>query len=174
MTDQTNQPTSAQLLIVEDAARRLGISPNAVVQRRKRGTINAVKVAPHEWRYEVPVVGTVGDRPTPLRSVSTSRTNQTDQSENVALVALVSDLIARNAALTETAAMVGERNRVLSERLAALEAGPLPEMPLQRDSSHADATMTSTATDASSRPVAARPGLRSRLAAAARALVGRE
>lgn len=133
-TDQTNQtdrpPAGHEPLTPEDAARRLGISVNAVHQRRKRGTLHGRRVA-GKWVVYVPPVGATDQRPTSARSVATSENRPTDRADSVAgvgeLVALVDRLVRENVALASTAATLAERNRVLGERLAVLEAGTVAQ-----------------------------------------------
>lgn len=130
-TDQTDRPPAGhEPLTIEDAARRLGISVNAVHQRRKRGTLHGRRVA-GKWVVYVPPVGATDQRPTSGRSVATSENRPTDRAESVAgvgeLVALVDRLVRENVALASTAATLAERNRVLGERLAVLEAGTVAQ-----------------------------------------------
>lgn len=146
--DGDRPPDGYEPLTLAAAANRLGISPNAVIQRRKRGSIYARRVA-GEWRFWLPPVGTPDDDRVRSRSRATGATGTND------LAAVLSDLIRQNADLSATAAVLAERNRVLTERLAALEAGPVAAADVQPEPSAPPIPMPEPA--ASARVVAGMP-----------------
>jgi hypothetical protein len=117
--------------LVEAAADRLGITLNAVRQRLKRGTLAGHKT-PAGWVVVLPTdhptIPDHGrsstDRPPAGSRPATDRPR--DQLDVAPLADLIADLTRENRRLAETAATLAERNRVLTERLLALESGPLP------------------------------------------------
>lgn len=122
-------PTGTEPVSVGEAARRLRISRNAVVQRRKRGTLFARNDG-GTWLYWIPatagVVGRDHPRPDTDQPPPTGATTPTDHpatGDISSLVGLVDRLVRENADLHATAAVLQERNRVLSERVLALESG---------------------------------------------------
>jgi len=128
-TGRDHPPTGTEPVTVAEAARRLRISRNAVVQRRKRGTLYARQDG-GTWLYWIPTsAGVVGrdhrqpgtDQPPP--TTPTPGTDHPAAGDVSALVALVDRLVRENADLHATAAVLQERNAVLSERLLALESG---------------------------------------------------
>ena len=141
VTDQTDPPVAADRpptdhgpVSVEAAAIALGISANAVRQRIKRGTLTGHRT-PAGWVVALPT-----DQPT-TPFVGRSPTNQpptgsrpttdrpADQAAIAPLAELIGDLTRENRRLAETAAILAERNRLLSERLLALDAGPVSPPP---------------------------------------------
>jgi predicted ArsR family transcriptional regulator len=130
-TDQVvaaNQPPTDQAgLSLEEAADDLGISVNAVRQRLKRGTLQGEKTATG-WvvflSANQATAGGVGRQPT--GQPSTSARPATDRPSDLEpLAGLIADLSRENRELAAAAALWQERARFLSERLAALEAGPI-------------------------------------------------
>ena len=126
--DPTDHPTDHGPVSLAEAADRLGISPNAVRQRLKRGTLAGHKT-PSGWVVIAPT-----DHPTaadrgrsathrPPEWSRPSADRPTDQVDIAPLAELIGDLTRENRRLAETAAILAERNRLLSERLLALEAG---------------------------------------------------
>lgn len=126
--DHDNQPDGWSL---EDAADHLGITVNAVRQRIKRGTLDA-KRTPDGWVVFLPtnqeIMPASGQRPTgqPVTQERHATNQPGDQAGIAPLVDLVADLTRQNAELSAAAALWQERARFLGERLAALEAGPMP------------------------------------------------
>lgn len=106
-------PTDHEPMTVENASRRLGISPNAVLQRVKRGTLYQERRDGTRFVW-VPMVGTVG--PTGGTTTTTRR-----PSANADLARLLETLVRDNGDLRATAAIWQERHDVLMERLTAVE-----------------------------------------------------
>lgn len=129
LVDHDNQPSGWSL---QDAADHLGVTVNAVRQRIKRGTLDAERT-PAGWVVFLPTNQETnpasGQRPTGQPAAHARRaTNRPDDQPGIApLVDLVADLTRQNAELSAAAALWQERARFLGERLAALEAGPMPE-----------------------------------------------
>lgn len=128
-TGRDRPPTGTEPVTVAEAARRLRISRNAVVQRRKRGTVYARNDG-GTWLYWIPAdAGVVGrdhprpgtDQPPP--TAADAPTDHPATGDISSLVGLVDRLVRENADLHATAAVLSERNRVLTERVLALESG---------------------------------------------------
>lgn len=109
-------PAGYDALDLESAARRLGISANAVNQRRKRGTIYAKKDG-DRWLYWCPPAGTNG------RSADATggTTAAGRRPGGIDVSRLVNDLIRENGDLKISAALWQERHAVALERLADAE-----------------------------------------------------
>ncbi len=131
-------------LSVAEAARRLGITPDAVRGRLHRGTLYGEKVGT-EWRVFLPdVEAPTADRqatqqpPTAAQQDTTAdqqaatvERQETDRAADSPLVELVADLARRNEDLAAAAAMWQTRAAYLEDRLLALTAGddPPPDAP---------------------------------------------
>ena len=123
-----HDPTDRDGLSIDDAAAALRITPNAVRQRMKRGTLHARKTAA-SWRVWLPTDHddhAPADRPTTNQPRPTGRTRPTDQTDLAPLADLIARLSRENAELAASSAMWQERTRTLAARLPALEPGPLP------------------------------------------------
>ena len=127
----TDQPTTdPQPIPMDDAAAALGITVNAVRQRLKRGTLRGHKT-PAGWVVFLPTDQSTSsghDQPATDRPQAHGRppTNRpTDQVGIAPLADLIADLTRENRELAAAAALWQERSRYLSERLQALEAGPI-------------------------------------------------
>lgn len=121
-------PTGTEPVSVGEAARRLRVSKNAVIQRRKRGTLYARNDG-GTWLYWIPTDSGLPGRDRPRtqndRLPPTAPDAPTDRpatGDISALVGLVDRLARENAELHATAAVYQERNRLLEERLVSLEA----------------------------------------------------
>lgn len=106
-------PTDHEPMLLINAAQRLGISTNAVLQRVKRGTLYAERRDGIRFVW-VPIGEPTDptDQPEPTTDRPTSRTD---------LVAFMEKLVRENGDLRATAAIWQERHDVIRERLEATE-----------------------------------------------------
>jgi len=173
--DQTDQTGDFEPLPLADAAQRLGISPNALLQRRKRGTVRAVEVAPRRWLYYVPPVGAAWSQPHAPEPVATQRRDQTDRD---ALVALLAEIVRENATLHAANAMLSERLRVLQDGgVAVADGSPIALASgdhARRAQNAGDAPETAATMPDTTTAPGSRPGPSTRVRRAWLALRGRE
>ena len=136
VTDQADPPVAAARpptdhgpVSVEAAAIALGISPNAVRQRIKRGTLTGHRT-PAGWVVALPTdqptIHLVGRLPTdrPATDPRPTTDRPADQAAIAPLADLITDLTRQNRELAVAAALWQERARHLEGRVLALEAGP--------------------------------------------------
>ncbi len=133
---QATGSRDSRSLSVAEAARRLGITPDAVRGRLHRGALYGEKVGT-EWRVflpaaEAPAAGRQATQQPPAAAQQDTTVDQqdaavarqaTDRAGDSPLVDLVADLARRNEELAAAAAMWQSRAAHLEERLLALGAG---------------------------------------------------
>jgi hypothetical protein len=136
MTDAARTPPDTAPVSLSDAAVRLGISPDAARKRLKRGTLRGEKQNGRWLVYLEPdarsdavqdaAFPTVDAAPDAgVQSADATRTPPDAAADMAPLAELIERLARENAENRAAAALWQERARFLSERLAALEAGPL-------------------------------------------------
>jgi hypothetical protein len=126
----TDHAGGTDMLPIAEAALTLGITVNALRQRIKRGTLDAVKTDAG-WLVATDHPTTARGRSTDHRPTTTDhRPTTTDHRPTTIepaglapLAAMVADLARENRDLAAAAAVWQERARVLESRLLALSAG---------------------------------------------------
>lgn len=135
-------PVDHEPMTINNAARRLGISQNAVLQRAKRGTLYSEVIDGKRMVWVPPGGRSVGTKKTTDQTAATTKNAPTDQTETAALAGIVDRLVRENREAWSMAAVWQERANVLQERILALEAGaaatptppetaPIPTEPLR-------------------------------------------
>lgn len=126
-------PVDHEPMTINNAARRLGISQNAVLQRAKRGTLYSEVIDGKRMVWVPPGGRSVGTKKTTDQPVATTKNEPTDQTETAALAGIIDRLVRENREAWSMAAVWQERANVLQERILALEAGaaatPTPPEP---------------------------------------------
>jgi hypothetical protein len=118
-------PVDHEPMTIKNAARRLGISQNAVLQRAKRGTLYSEVIDGKRMVWVPPGGRSVGTKKTTDQPVATTKNEPTDQTETAALAGIIDRLVRENREAWSMAAVWQERANVLQERILALEAGPV-------------------------------------------------
>lgn len=135
-------PTDTEPVSIAEAARRLQITKNAVIQRRKRGSLYS-RHDGKRWLVWIPTDAGVtgrdpvrpgGDQPPP--TTPTTADDHPGGRDISGIVGMLDRALRENADLRVTAALMQERNRVLEERLLALESGARSADDQQPDTEH--------------------------------------
>ena len=156
-------PVDHEPMTIKNAARQLGISQNAVLQRAKRGTLYSEVIDGKRMVWVPPGGRSVGTKKTTDQTVATTKKAPTDQTEAAILAGVIDRLVRENRETAAMAAVWQERANVLQERILALEAGaaatPTPPEPTAGE---IEAKMA--ATPPAAPPAAGRPWFGARLA----------
>lgn len=135
-TDATQHDAGGRYVPVGEAAAALGVTPDAIRARLRRGTLEGEK-RDQSWYVRLASEDRTRDHATPDATRQATPTGDTMHPVGAGgidlepLARLVDDLTKRNAELAGAAAAWQARAHHLEERLQALEAGPIatPEAP---------------------------------------------